>query len=80
MFDCLREVINTGDYDSDAARTVYDNHKQWLMYTWPKYSPEAHIGLAQTYVADERFAKYYNDRLEVNGVEVLRDIIVKYAN
>ena len=57
-----------------------DNHKQWLMYTWSTYSPEAHIGLAQMYVADERFAKYYNDRLEVNGVEVLKDIIEKYAN
>lgn len=79
MFNCLREVINTGDYDSSAAQTVYDNHKQWLMYTWPTYSAEAHIGLAQMYVADERFAKYYNDRLEINGVEVLKDIIVKYA-
>ncbi len=80
MFKCLGEVITTGDYDSRAARTVYDNHKQWLMYTWSTYSPEAHIGLAQMYVADERFAKYYNDRLEVNGVEVLKDIIEKYAN
>lgn len=79
MFKCLREVINTGDYDSNAAQTVYDNHKQWLMYTWQTYSTEAHIGLAQMYVEDERFAKYYNDRLEINGVEVLRDIIIKYA-
>ena len=79
MFKCLKEVITTNDLDSDAAFKVYDNHKQWLMYSWSTYSSEAHIGLAQMYVGDERFAKYYNDRLECNGTEVLRDIIVKYA-
>lgn len=79
MFKYLQEVITTKDLDSDAAFKVYDNHKQWLRYSWPTYSSEAHIGLAQMYVADERFAKYYNDRLKSNGTEVLRDIIEKYA-
>ena len=29
-------------------------------YTWAKYSPQAHKGLGQMYVADERFTAYYD--------------------
>ena len=35
-------------------------HKDWLGYTWAKYSPQAHKGLGQMYVADERFTAYYD--------------------
>ncbi|MBK5262637.1 MAG: TipAS antibiotic-recognition domain-containing protein [Peptostreptococcaceae bacterium] len=69
--------------------------KEWLSFTWPDYAEEAHVGLAEMYVADERFVKYYNDRAkneieadtgvnveletEKSPVLMLRDIIVKYA-
>ncbi len=35
-------------------------HRDWLGYTWAKYSPQAHKGLGQMYVADERFTAYYD--------------------
>ncbi|KMT21973.1 MerR family transcriptional regulator [Clostridium cylindrosporum] len=79
MFKSLSEVVKTSDLDSQAAKDVYEKHKAWLSFSWENYSKEAHIGLAEMYVADERFAKYYNDRLELEVVTVLRDIIVKYA-
>lgn len=79
MFEDLIEVFNSGDLDSEKAKGVYEKHKAWLSFSWPSYSKEAHIGLAEMYVADERFAKYYNDRAGKEVVATLRDIIVKYA-
>ncbi len=79
MFEALEKLIQTQDFDSDIAKTVYDKHKEWLCYSWPTYSPEAHKGLAEMYVADERFAKYYNDKKGNKAVTTLRDAIVKYA-
>ncbi|MGG7214638.1 MerR family transcriptional regulator [Clostridium nigeriense] len=79
IFKGLLEVVENGDLDSKTARDVYENHKRWLGFTWNSYSKEAHIGLAEMYVADERFAKYYNDKAGIEVVNTLRDIIVKYA-
>ena len=79
MFDNLLKVSDSGDLDSEEAKKVYENHKKWLCFSWPSYSKEAHAGLAEMYVADERFAKYYNDKAGKLVVETLRDIIVKYA-
>lgn len=80
LFNGLLEVYETQDMESEVAREVYENHKKWLSFTWPSYSKEAHIGLAEMYVADERFAKYYNDKAGKKVVNILRDIINKYAN
>lgn len=79
MFDALRELMQSGDLESEAARTVCKKHKEWLSFTWPSYSPEAHSGLAEAYVADERFAKYYNDRAGEGAAQALRDAIAKHA-
>jgi len=35
--------------------------------------------LAEMYVADERFAQYYNDRAGTGAATALRDAIVRYA-
>lgn len=80
LFNGLLEVYETQNMESEATREIYENHKKWLSFTWPSYSKEAHIGLAEMYVSDERFAKYYNDKAGKEVVNILRDIIVKYAN
>jgi len=67
------------DLESATARSVFEKHKAWLSFTWPSYSPEAHRGLAEIYVADERFAQYYNDRAGIGAAEALRDAIVRHA-
>lgn len=62
---------------SEGAR-ICDLHRRWLGYTWPSYSAEAHRGLAESYVADERFTAYY-DR-EVPGCAAwLRDAVLAHA-
>lgn len=54
-------------------------HKEWLSYTWPSYSGEAHAGLAQMYTEDERFRIYYDKNL--NGCAVfLRDAVLFYVD
>jgi len=44
----------------ELAQKVCALHKEWLEYFWNHYSKEAHLGLAQTYVDDPRFKKYYD--------------------
>jgi DNA-binding transcriptional MerR regulator len=74
----LLEAFKTGDPSSDIAQKVAQLHKDWLNYTWPNYSKEAHVGLAQIYVDDERFTAYYDK--EQPGLAVfLRDAIVLFT-
>lgn len=70
----LIEATATGDPAGDAAQNLCKKHKDWLMCYWPKYTKEMHLGVAEGYVADERFAKYYNDIVD-GGAEFLRDAI-----
>lgn len=79
LFETLSSVVDSGDLNSDAAKEVYALHREWLGFTWPSYNPDAHKGLAEMYVHDERFAAYYNDRVGKEVVEMLREIILKYA-
>jgi hypothetical protein len=39
---------------------VAELHKRWVCFYWPTYSKEAHAGVAQMYVDDERFTAYYD--------------------
>lgn len=80
MFEALEIVLKSKDLESEEAKIVYEKHKAWLNFTWSKYSKKAHAGLAQMYIYDERFAKYYNDRLNSeNTTQILTDIITKYT-
>lgn len=74
VIDMLTEAFQTGDPSSEAAQKAAALHKQWLSYTWPAYSKEAHMGLAQMYVDDERFAAYY-DKAQPGAAVFLRDAI-----
>lgn len=48
----------------EAGTKIAELHKKWLSHTWTSYSKEAHIGVAQMYVSDERFTKYYDKNVE----------------
>lgn len=79
LFSKLDQLSETKDIESPLAREIYELHKEWIKYSWTKYAAEAHKGLAQMYVDDERFAKYYNDRAGKEVVSLLRDSIERYA-
>jgi len=74
----LAEAFNTGDPAGEAAQRAADLHKRWLMHFWSEYSPEAHAGLAQMYVDDERFTAYY-DKEQPGTAAFLRDAIHVYT-
>jgi DNA-binding transcriptional MerR regulator len=79
MIALLKTLAVTKDMDSQEAKEVCLKHKEWLCYSWPSYQPQAHVGLAQMYVADERFAQYYRDKAGMDVAELLRDAIVTHA-
>ncbi|WP_152393548.1 MerR family transcriptional regulator [Paenibacillus guangzhouensis] len=74
----LGEAIQTGDPASDIAQRAADLHKQWLTYYWSEYSKEAHAGVAQMYVDDERFRAYYDNHYP-GAAAFLRDAIHIYT-
>ena len=78
--EMLTEAMATGDAGGEAALAVAALHKQWLSYTWPSYSPEAHRGLAQMYVDDERFTAYYDKASGKGAAAFLRDAIHNYTD
>lgn len=76
----LRAAMATGDPASPAARTVCQMHAQWLQAFWKPgtYSKKAHAGLAQMYLADDRFRAYY-DAIQPGATQFLHDAIVDYS-
>jgi DNA-binding transcriptional MerR regulator len=74
----LAEAFKTGDPAGELAQKAADLHKQWLTYYWKDYSKEAHAGLAQMYVDDERFTAYY-DKEQPGTAVFLRDAIHIYT-
>ncbi|HOQ10296.1 MAG TPA: MerR family transcriptional regulator [Syntrophomonadaceae bacterium] len=78
VLDTLKEAMAAGDPASELAQKAADLHRQWLCFTWDNYSKEAHAGLAQMYVNDERFAAYY-DRIKPGAAKFLRDAVLVYT-
>ncbi|WP_033543195.1 MerR family transcriptional regulator [Planococcus sp. CAU13] len=76
--DTLAEACEMGDPAGELGQKTAALHKEWLSFTWPAYSKEAHAGLAQMYVDDERFAAYY-DKACAGAAQFLRDAIVIYT-
>ena len=79
IMETLKKAFATGDPGSELAQKAADLHKQWLSFTWPSYSKEAHAGLAQMYVDDERFTKFY-DKEQPGLAKFLRDAILIYTD
>ena len=76
--ETLKAAVATGDPAGELAQKAAELHRQWLCYTWNTYSKEAHAGLAQMYVEDERFKAYY-DEDQPGTAEFLRDAILIYT-
>lgn len=77
--ETIKEAMKTGDTSCKKAQEAVELHKKWVNYFW-KCEGEAHISLAQMYVDDERFTKYYEDNIGKNAAVFLRDSVVEYYN
>ncbi|MEQ8175244.1 MAG: MerR family transcriptional regulator [Syntrophomonadaceae bacterium] len=78
LSDTLKAAMADGDPGGELGQKAAQLHRQWLGYFWDSYSKEAHAGLAQMYVADERFASYY-DKIQPGAAAFLRDAILIYT-
>ena len=59
--EALEAAVTAGaDPTGQEGERICSMHREWLGFTWNFYTPEAHRGLAEMYVADERFTAYYD--------------------
>lgn len=77
MIELLKSAMQQGNVTSETAQKAIECHRKWLTQYWPTYSKEAHRGLADMYIADERFTAYY-DKHQKGMTQFLHDAI--YAN
>ena len=68
--------MEAGDPAGPEARKLVAMHARWLRMYWPDgtYTPEAHKGLAEGYISDERFRAYY-EQAAPGATQFLRDAI-----
>ncbi|MDD2619835.1 MAG: MerR family transcriptional regulator [Syntrophomonadaceae bacterium] len=77
--ETLHAAFQTTDPAGELAQKAAELHRQWISYYWSSYSREAHAGLAQMYVDDERFTAYY-DQLQAGTAAFFRDAIHIYTS
>lgn len=78
VLDTLEAAFATGDPAGELGQKTADLHRKWLSFSWGGYSKEAHAGLAQMYVDDERFTAFY-DKKQPGMAVFLRDAILIYT-
>ena len=78
VIEMLKSAYATGDPAGELAQKTADLHRKWLSFYWDTYTKEAHAGVAQMYVDDERFKAYYEER-QPGGAAFLRDAILIYT-
>jgi len=79
MFALLSVMINEDlDISHSIGKEIFEYHKMWLEIMSGMYSNEYHRNMASLYVQDERFAQYYNDRVE-GSCQRLSETILHYT-
>ncbi|WP_172188016.1 MerR family transcriptional regulator [Lentilactobacillus kribbianus] len=71
LIELLKATVAHPTTSAENQTTIFQLHKQWLTYTWSNYSSAAHRGLADMYLADERFTRYYDDRAGSGATQLL---------
>lgn len=74
----LKVAVGKEKPDGEEGQRIAELHRKWLSFYWKDYSKEAHAGVAEMYVADERFTAYY-DQYKEGAAKFLRDAIVAYT-
>ena len=61
-----------------AGEEIAALHRRWLTVTGNRYDPARHRGIAELYVADERFTAYYDSQVP-GCARFLRDAVVHWV-
>lgn len=57
----LTAAVRSGEDPAGAeGRRIAQLHREWLLFSWESYSPQAHGGLVRMYTQDPRFTSYYD--------------------
>lgn len=77
IFHYLALAMATGDVGSPAAQYVAALHRKWICLFWREgmYTKDAHLMLANIYVAEPRFSAFYDGRVGRGAAQFLRDAI-----
>ena len=78
IIESLVKAVGQSEPEGPEGQRIAELHRKWLSFTWKEYSKAAHAGLAEMYVADERFTAYYDQHKE-GAAQYLRDAILAYA-
>lgn len=78
--ELLKQALKRKDPSCDEAQKACELHREWICMFWKDgmYSKEAHIGLAEMYVQDERFKEYY-EKIGEGCAKFFRDAINIYC-
>ncbi len=78
--DMLQRLAPLGNPTGEEAMEMARLHGEWASIFWEdgKYSPEAHLAIAEMYVSDERFSAYY-DAIAEGGAQFLYKAVKNYC-
>ena len=73
IIEALKAAMADGNAHGEAAQRLAQMHARWIQLHWAEgaYTREAHLQLAQGYLADKRFAAYYDERAGEGATEFL---------
>lgn len=82
VIELLRAAQATGDVAGPDARALCEAHVRWIKLHWGEgsWSPEAHLGLARGYLANEGFVRYYDGQAGDGATEFLVKAIEAYLS
>lgn len=60
----LTDALAVETPSADQLTRIYQDHRDWLKLMYPKYTPAYHRGIVGMYAVDQRFADYYNDKVQ----------------
>lgn len=73
----LLKAYPSNNLDDHYLKEAVMAHQEWLKIYWPTYSVEAHLNIADMYLADARFQAYYDEH-QPGLAKLLRDGIYHY--
>ncbi|WP_374971906.1 TipAS antibiotic-recognition domain-containing protein [Blautia producta] len=81
ILDTLKAAMEIGDPAGELAQKACGLHRQWLCMFWGDgaYTREAHRGMGEMYVADQRFKAYY-DKVQDGAAEFFCDALNIYCS
>lgn len=73
IIDQLKRAMAQSDPASETAAVLAKMHARWIQMHCGEgaYTPEAHNGLADSYLADQRFVDYYDSRAGKGATDFL---------